>query len=180
MDKRTTPDNYMAMMAKGAQGFFPFRPNLTANTLNLKQFRRSRKPEQYCYQALTNGPMTLTSFNRLGMLGEERVLLGDVSGGYSIKLYEWPSLPIVDMLGLEVARRWNGDGVDVAELRPVLPFWYDVNMEYEAGYNLAYRSDNGVWHEECTSRTFPAPRPAARSPKRSWCSTRRSAPPSIR
>jgi hypothetical protein len=165
MDERTTPDNYIAMMARGVQSASPFKPNLAVNTINLKQFRRSDWPERYAYQALTNGPMKLTSLNRFGISGEERILLGDVSGGYSIKLYEFPSLPIIDKLGLEVFRRWTGEDTTVAELKPVLPFWYDVNMDYGAGHNLAYRGDDGIWHEESTGRAFPPRESAGRAPK---------------
>ena len=99
--------------------------------------------------------MQLTSFNRMGILGQERMLFGDVSGGYTIKLHQWPSLPIVETLGLEVSRRWiGGEEVGIVELEPVLPFWYDVNMEYLSGSNVVRRSDDGVWHEDSTGRRF--------------------------
>jgi hypothetical protein len=160
MNEGSSAANSMAMMGQMAQSAFPLRPNLSANTLNLKQFRRSNRPERYGFQALTNGPMRLTSFNRMGILGQERVLFGDLSGGYSIKLHQWPSLPIVETLGLQVARRWIGaeevgaEGIRIVELKPVLPFWYDVNMEYLAGSNVVRRGDDGVWHEDSTGRRF--------------------------
>jgi hypothetical protein len=160
MNDGSSAANSMAMAGQMAQSAFPLRPNLSANTLNLKQFRRSNHPERYGFQALTNGPMRLTSFNRMGVLGQERVLFGDLSGGYSIKLHQWPSLPIVDALGLQVARRWIGadvagaEGIGIVELKPVLPFWYDVNMEYLGGSNLVRRDDDGVWHEDSTGRRF--------------------------
>ena len=49
-----------------------------------------------------------------------------VDGDYTIKLHEYPSLPIARTLGLEVHRRWRGDGVDVASLKPVTPFWANL------------------------------------------------------
>ena len=138
-----------------ARSAFPLRPNFSANTLNLKQFRRSQHPDQYVFQALTNGPMRFTSFNRMGVLGQEHVFFGDLSGGYTIRLHEWPSLPIVDTLGLEVAKRWIGsEEVGIVELEPVLPFWYDVNMEYTAGSNLVWRGKDAIWHEDSTGRQF--------------------------
>ena len=143
----TSPENYMAMLARMAGMANPMRPDLVANVINLKQFRASESPAQYCYQAYTLGSMRFTAFNGLGMLGEQAVLSGDVSGGYSIKLHEWPSLPIVRTLGLDVARRWQGDGATVALLKPVLPFWYDCNMDYQTGYNLAWRTRDGIWHD---------------------------------
>jgi hypothetical protein len=160
MNEGSSAANSMAMVGQMVQSTFPLRPNLSANTLNLKQFRRSSIPERYGFQALTNGPMRLTSFNRMGILGQERVLFGDLSGGYSIKLHQWPSLPIVETLGLQVARRWIGaevvgaEGIRVVELKPVLPFWYDVNMEYLAGSNVVRRGEDGVWHEDGTGRRF--------------------------
>jgi hypothetical protein len=126
----------------------PGVPDLKFNTLNFKQFRDSAHPEMYCYQAMTAANMIIKSFNRGGMLGDASILAGDASGGYSIRLHKWPSLPIVDTLGLEVAREWRGDGVDVVELDPVRPFWYDVDMSYERGRNLCWRSFDRVWHDE--------------------------------
>ena len=139
------PANYASMMEKMAQGAASMGQTFLSNTLNLKQFRQAENPDEYCYQSLTNGPMRVTSYNAAGLLGEERILLGDASGGYSIRLHEWPSLPIAQTLGLEVSRRWTGDGASVALLKPVMPFWYDVNMEYLPGSNLAWRTHDGVW-----------------------------------
>lgn len=126
----------------------PSVPDITFNTLNLKQFRDSEHPENYCYQALTSANMIVKSFNRGGMLGDASSLAGDGSGGYKIRLHKWPSLPIVDTLGLEVSRQWRGDGVDVVELEPVRPFWYDIDMSYERGRNLCYRTFDRVWRDE--------------------------------
>jgi hypothetical protein len=150
----STGNNYLTMLSKLTESAFPLRPNVVANTLNLKQFRRSERPEEFCYQALTNGPMRYTSLNRTGLLGQERLLLGDITCGYSIKLHEWPSLPIVETLGLEVARKWPGHGANVVELDPVMPFWYDVNMSYEPGYNVAWRTRDSVWHDR-EGKTYP-------------------------
>jgi hypothetical protein len=145
MGSTSRPDNYVTMMRKMAEDTSPLRQPPTYHTINLKQFRRTGVPEQYCYQAVTDGPMRFSSFNGGALMGEDRIMLGDTSGGFSIKLSEWASLPIIDAFGLEVARRWQGDGVSVALLKPVMPFWYNVNMEYLAGMNLAWRIDDGRW-----------------------------------
>ena len=84
--------------------------NLYGNTINLQQFRDSRYPSRYCYQALTSAAMSVVSFNAGGMLGDMSTLWGDQSGGYRIRMYDWPSLPIVDMLGLERAAHFRGTG----------------------------------------------------------------------
>ena len=75
------------------------------------------------------------------------MVAGDFSGGFEIMLHQWPSLPIVETLGLEVLKTLRGDGVDIAVLKPVLPFWYDVNMAYLKGSNIASRSLDCVWHD---------------------------------
>ncbi len=143
----STPENYRAMMRNMASSINPFRPNLSSSILNVKQFRASEDPDKYCYQALTIGAMQFTKFNGIGLLGEQSLALGDMSGGYTLKLHEWPSIPITRLLGLEVEKRWRGDGVDVAELKPVMPYWYDSNMTYQTGYNVGWRSRDGIWHD---------------------------------
>jgi hypothetical protein len=147
-DDFSSPGNYNAMAVNLAESTFPLRPQLGGNTVNLKQFRSSKEPTRYVFQALTNGRMQLTALNRMGILGEDRMALGDCSGGYSITLHEWPSERIVQTLGLEVEDEWDGpEKTRVAKLKPVLPYWFDVNMDYLAGTNLAYRSgEDGVWH----------------------------------
>ena len=135
------------MLAGLAPALAPGGPGLVMNSLNLKQFRRTDRPDELCYQALTNGPMITSAVNQGGLLGEERTLLGDLSGGHSIRLHEYPALPIAKTLGLEVQRRWQGDGVVVAELKPVMPFWMDVNVSLEPSQNLAWRGQDGVWKD---------------------------------
>lgn len=136
------------MLARMAPALAPGGPGMVTNSLNLKQFRRADKPEELSYQALTNGPMITHAFNGGGLLGEERTLLGDMSGGHSILLHEYASLPIARTLGLEVQRRWKDGGVDVAELKPVMPFWMDVNVSMQPSLNLAWRGQQGVWFND--------------------------------
>ncbi|MEO5818044.1 MAG: hypothetical protein ABIT20_22435 [Gemmatimonadaceae bacterium] len=147
MHDGSTPENYRAMMRNVAKSVNPFRPDMTSSILNLKQFRASEEPDKYCYQAVTIGAMKFTKFNGIGLLGEQAVALGDMSGGYSVRIHEWPSIPITRLLGLEVEKRWRGDGVNVAELKPVMPYWYDSNMDYQTGYNVAWRGRDGIWRD---------------------------------
>ena len=149
------------MLARLAPALAPGGPGLVMNSLNLKQFRRADKPDELCYQALTNGPMITSAFNQGGLLGEERTLLGDLSGGHTIRLHEYPALPIVKTLGLEVHRRWQGDGVTVAELKPVLPLWMDVNVSLEPSVNLAWRGHKGGWRDGAGAPLPPDARPGA-------------------
>ncbi len=142
-----TPENRMRMMGKAIQSVSPQTFALNFRTLNLKQFRASEDPAKYCYQSLTDAAMTLKSVNRFGLSGDLATLAGDSSGGIGITLYRWASLPIIETLGLETAREWRGDGVDMACLKPVMPFWYDVDMVYQRGTNLAWRTFDTNWHD---------------------------------
>jgi len=139
------PASWMQMINQLLPALRMDGPGLVLNSLNLKQFRASAEPDIVCYQSLTNGRMQTTSFSGGGMLGGERSMLGDLSGGYSIELSEYPSLQISRKLGLEVSRTWRGDGVDVVELAPVLPFWLKVDVLYLQGQNLTWRCDDGIW-----------------------------------
>jgi len=136
----SNPKGYADMVALLAKNLNPYKPNLYFNTINLKQFRDSGVPGAFCYQAVTNAPMSLVKFNAGGMLGDMATALGDPSGGYRILMHKWPTQPIVDGLGLVVEREWDGNGATVAELRPVLPLWLDVDMEYATGKALAWRT----------------------------------------
>jgi len=139
------PGLVSAMLERLAPAFAPGGTGFILNSVNLKQSPRSDNPKLICYQALTNGPMHATAVNGGGLLGEERTFLGDLSGGYTIALHKYSSLPIARTLGLEVEREWRGDGVDVASLKPVMPFWVNVNVKYEQGVNLAWRTRSGIW-----------------------------------
>lgn len=150
------PYNSRARMEQLARWASPMGPNQAANTLNLKQVRSAEQPWLYAFQALTNGPIRLTAFNRGGLLGEQRMALGDVSGGFQVRIHRWPSLPIVDTLGLEPARSWEGPGCQVAELKPVFPFWLDVNAEYLPGYNIAWRTEEDATWRDAGGQAYSA------------------------
>jgi hypothetical protein len=147
--------NNLALMGRTLAGMAsPLAPDLHCNTVNLKQFRSASMPEFYCYQALTNARMALRAFNGGGPLGEGTLLGADRSGGYTVELKSYPSLPIVEVLGLEVDR-WRRDGnVDVASIRPVAPLWYNADLDYNTGHNLAWRTDDTRWRDEW-GRTYP-------------------------
>lgn len=137
--------NLARMSRVAAAGVAPVAPDLHFNTINLKQFRDVSSPENYCYQAITNTRMDVAAFNRGGPLGELSLFALDPSGGYTIKLYRWPSLPIIETLGIEVTRQRRDGDVQVAELEPVMPFWYDVDMGYNLGETLAWRICDARW-----------------------------------
>ena len=133
------------MLRRMMPSFAPGGTGFILNSLNVKQFRRAEDPSQVCYRALTNGRMQTTGFNRAGLLGETQTMLGDLSGGHSIWLYEDSSLPIAETLGLEVHQSLTTNGVKVAEFKPVVPFWVDVDLTFSSGTNVAWQTDNGIW-----------------------------------
>jgi hypothetical protein len=151
------PGVLQSMLARMMPWFAPGGNGFVQNSINLKQFRRSNRPSEICYQALTNGCMEIKAFNGGGLLGEYGILFGDLSGGHSIKLYDYPSLPIVRTLGLEVHRTWAGPECNVNELKPVVPFWLDVDVKYDAGVNLAWRINDGIWKDAAGVKFDPEP-----------------------
>lgn len=150
------PGVLQSMLARMTADSNPFGPGFVQNSLNLKQFRLSNDPSRICYQSLTNGRMRMTSFNHGGLLGEYHALMGDISGGHTILLYEHSSLPVVRTLGLETDQSWaTAENVNVAAIKPVMPFWIDIDVEYEVGENVAWRGDDGVW-KDSAGVAFPA------------------------
>src|SRR5215472_15574359 len=151
------PGTIQAMLSRMAPWFAPGGKGFVQNSINLKQFRRSEKPSEFCYQALTNGRMETRAFNGAGLLGEYFTMLGDLSGGHTLRLYEYASLPLVRTLGLEVDRQWQSEGCVVNELKPVVPFWLDVDIQYDQGDNLAWRAADGVWRDGTGAPFDPQP-----------------------
>ena len=143
-----TPANRQRMMSSAARSLMPDARAFSFRTVNLKQFRAAEDPSRYCYQSLTDASMRVKRVNRFGLSGDLGILAGDSSGGLGITLHRWASLPIIETLGLETAREWRGEGVDMAHLQPVMPFWYDVDMLYERGVNLAWRTFDTRWRDQ--------------------------------
>ena len=114
--------------------------NFVGNYINLKQLRDVEIQNAACYQAVTNVEIEMKRFNRGGLLGDVFLAGGDLSGGYEIDIYNYPSIPIVDSLGLEVESTSTND---VYRVKPVLPFWTDMDLIYKDGENIAWRGWDG-------------------------------------
>ena len=141
------------------------------NQITLKQFRSAGHPNQACYQSLVSSRMGLDSVNRFGLLGDYSALLGDPSGGYSIRLHEYDAYPIVDSLGLKVSNTEEAAGTHVAVLKPTMPFWVDVDLYYDVGKTICARhrgnaSDgpSSTWKAESPLKWGDAPAEAAGQP----------------
>lgn len=124
----------------------PYSKNLYTNQINLKQFRDAERPTVACYQEVNNTVMRVQEINRMGLLGEARILAGDLTGGYRVTLHQLGSLPIAEMLGIEGKRTEDSDGSVVSAIRPVLPMWADMDLGYaEERHVLAWRSKESGW-----------------------------------
>jgi hypothetical protein len=69
-------------------------------TVNLKQFPQMDPEQTACYQALTVTPLRTTRLNGFGLIGENKQLMGDPTGGCLVRIYEDPTWPLVSNLGL--------------------------------------------------------------------------------
>lgn len=137
--------------------FFEFLQEPRMDALTLKQFPDAENTDRICYQALVQSRMSVSRFNRGGLLGLYNVLQGDVTGGFRIRIREHPSFPIVESLGLEVARERTVDGRALSVLEPFFPFWMNVDLTYGKGEALCWRMHDSPWFRE----GIPVPGPAA-------------------
>ena len=120
----------LGLPAVGASG----PPGLSFDNITVKQFRDAQEPDRACYKALVRSRMGVERINRSGLLGDANLLRGDTSGGYTIRVHRYGSQPIIQSLGIEVTRSEDmGEGSHVSVLKPVFPFWNDVDLYYGAG-----------------------------------------------
>lgn len=119
----------------------PELPELKLTQITLKQFYHPEKPFQACYQAIVGSDIALDTVNRVGLLGDETLLRGDPSGGFTIRIYRYDAQPIVDTLGLEALREEEGgqSGVSVSVFKPTFPFWADTDLYYGKGQVICSR-----------------------------------------
>ncbi|MEM7439051.1 MAG: hypothetical protein AAF393_05580 [Pseudomonadota bacterium] len=124
-------------------------PRLYANTINFKQFRDAANPEATCYQAITAARMPIQSVKEGGFLGPQNMMLGQINGGFTIDIHHIAGLPIVESLGLEVAKERRTGGMTVSTLAPVCPLWMKADMTYGLADTVIWRGrdslPNGGW-----------------------------------
>ena len=143
-------------------------PTLFFDSVTLKQFRNPEDPSLACYQALVNSSMGVDRVNRAGLLGDSNLLRGATSGGYSVRIHQLDSQPIIETLGLLVDSWSDGDGDTpgaTATFKPVLPAWLDVDLYYGIGNLICSRahgsmtSPAGYWLDE--EKNVPVPTDAS-------------------
>ena len=139
-------------------------PKLFLDSVTLKQFRNPEIPSMACYQALVNSKMGVDRLNRAGLIGDVNLLRGDSSGGYTIRIHQHDAQPIIQTLGL-VVDSWSPERSPdaVANLKPVLPMWLDVDLYYGKGDVICSRAPWGVagpsggWIDEQKDKLPPEP-----------------------
>jgi hypothetical protein len=156
-------------------------PELHIEQITLKQFRDAENPNDACYQALVASTMGFDRLNRGGLLGDIHLLRGDPSGGITLRIHRYAAQPIVESLGMEVARIEEGDQVPIDILKPTLPFWTDVDLFYGPGRVICSRTsaasgDPGqAWRDEQPREPIPTRRHGSGT----QASTTPDAPPDI-
>jgi hypothetical protein len=120
----------------------PKRPFDMLN-VNLKQFPQMDPEQTAAYQALTVTPLRTTRLNGFGLIGENKQLLGDPTGGCLVRIYEDPTWPVVTKLGLtydEATPQSSEPGARlVYRFRPVCPVWCNADFDQHPSTILASR-----------------------------------------
>lgn len=133
----------------------PFQSPSSSGIVTLKQFRDAEDPAYACYQALVYSEMTTRRFNRGGLLGDLNLLRGDWTGGYRVRIHHLNQLPILESLGLEVAREVGFESSYAATLRPVFPFWLDLDLQYGRGRTVCWRTRSSKTWKTARGAPFP-------------------------
>lgn len=120
----------------------PKRPFDMLN-INLKQFPQMDPEQTAAYQALTVTPLRTTRLNAFGLIGENKQLLGDPSGGTLVRIYEDPTWPVVSKLGLtydDATPQSSEPGARlVYRFRPICPVWCSADFDQHPCQILASR-----------------------------------------
>lgn len=112
--------------------------NEPLNVLSLKQFRDARHLDCACYQALVLNRWRIRNIRTIQEI-EHRLL---------VRLNEYPSLPIVNMLGLRPSWTESGPGSVVHVLEALRPFWFKASLVQEpddTATNLCWRVRDKRW-----------------------------------
>jgi hypothetical protein len=112
-------------------------------TVNLKQFPQMDPEQTACYQALTVTPLRTTRLNGFGLIGENKQMLGDPTGGCLVRIYEDPTWPVVTKLGLlydDATPQSSEPGARlVYRFRPVCPIWCNADFDQHPVKTLVSR-----------------------------------------
>lgn len=134
---------------------------LFSDLITLKQARDAEHPMFVSYQALVKSTMYLDRLNDGGVLFGP--LANDPSSGITIKIHHRYGQPLVESLGLVTEDTSSAGGTGrsagaggrrddssepaqlVSTLKPVFPYWVNVDLAYGLGTNLYWRGRNTQW-----------------------------------
>lgn len=117
--------------------------------LTLKQFRDADDPTKACYQAAVEIQREITSVQDIE----------EIESGLYVRIQQYPTVPIVERLGLiSVREEYEEGGVVAHVLEPIRPFWMRVSLREHLGRNLFVRTGLGDWSIQ-TAPTDPPPEP---------------------
>jgi len=137
---------WLNLLRQGTRYLNPLSAPPPANQITLKQFRDAERAGHICYQAIVSSEMSIKRYNAGGMLGDLNLLAGDPTGGFEILVRRNLAQPIVESLGIEVAGDRDREDAGMARLRPIFPFWLDLDLEYGIGKTICWRTRNSSWY----------------------------------
>lgn len=129
--------------------------------ISLKQTRDAENPQLVSYQSLVRSTMYLDRLNDGGFLFGP--LASDPSSDITIKIHHRQGQPLVESLGLitEDTSSYGGAGRSigtggksdgspesfplVSTLKPIFPYWLNVDLAYGLGTTLYWRCRNTNW-----------------------------------
>ena len=113
------------------------------DVISLKQFRDAEDPDYACYQSLVSSRLYADRINAGGTLGDP--LSSDLSGGAFVRIYDSPTQPVMNSLGIVAESRTETEKGLVWTIRPELPFWLNADLSYSLGTNLSWRTKKRSW-----------------------------------
>ena len=132
---------------------------LFSDLITLKQARDAENPELVSFQALVRSTFYLDRLNDGGILFGP--LASDPRSDITIKIHHRYGQPLVESLGLVTEDTFSVGGAGrspaaggrrddsseslVSTLKPVFPYWVNVDLAYGLGVNLYWRGRNTQW-----------------------------------
>lgn len=130
--KRDHPEGFACLKALALELLANEEP---FNEITLKQFRDATSPIHACYQATVLIQRSL----------EEVYQIEEIEERMHVRIHRYPTLPIVELLGLQVKKQELSGGVEVDTLQPIRPFWLRAALRQELGKNLSWRIGATQW-----------------------------------
>jgi hypothetical protein len=107
------------------------------NEVSLKQFRDATDPNRACYQAIVLTQRCIENVYEIEEIEEP----------IHVRIYQYASLPIVELLGLKVKSRDITGAAEVVDLQPIRPFWMRLSIRQDLGQNLCWRIGTLHWRK---------------------------------